>query len=579
MSDTAYNNKDRHLARYGVLALVALLIAVPRFALLFNAPSAERVPDTYIHEVLALGEAATSGRLPEFIFSVHKYPLLGPYLAVPVIGAYYLTTNIAGLFENPAELADAYMLGKTRLPLLFRMESLVFNLLALFLIFKTAQRFSPDFKHSGMFALLAASVSFYVTVFSVSPRIHNLVFLFSALTLFLSLRYYYRPSFGSMALAFGGAGLAFSAAQSGLPAVVMPLTAIFLVRFHSVATLHASPSTFLKKAIDSCMDRVLLRHCAIGLFIFTAVSLLLGYPGALSVLARGDLAGLPQMFLSSEHSDPSFSVVGLVILLRNWFFALEFVWLWPLVAFSVLVLARKWPCKLQGHDALSLVHIGAFLAIFGTSSVTVGRFGLAVLPSLFFFSSRITSRLFDRRWFALPLVAFFVLQLAVTVALSRAALNGDTRQEAAAFLVEQTSPTDRIAANVPRHALGIMATPESIRRQGESLSRTDAYVLRRKLVAEASRYFYYWNPTTGHSDAVSWKSFSFVVVREPVHELPSLLFEEGFALATEFLPHRAGLSPVPEDFNWDFFGEGSALTFFRLNRFGPAIYIFKKAEL
>ena len=96
---------------YGLVILVGLLIMLPRLALLFNAPDAERIADTYIHEVLALGDAFSDDKVGEFIFSVHKYPLLGPYLAVPVVGTYYLYGKLTGAFKAPVDLERLYSGG------------------------------------------------------------------------------------------------------------------------------------------------------------------------------------------------------------------------------------------------------------------------------------------------------------------------------------------------------------------------------------------------------------------------------------------------------------------------------------
>lgn len=574
MRITSFLTTHARYARYGLVVFVALLLVVPRFALLSNAPRVERIADTYTHEVLALGQVFQDGRASEFIASVHKYPLLGPYLALPVVGVYYLFGRVSGALQTPAELADAYLRGESALPLLFRIESLLFNVVALFLIFRSVKEFSPGRAYAGLFAILAAGVSFYVTVFSVSPRIHNLVFLFSALTLYLSLRYYRARTRAALFTAFGAAGLAFAAAQSGLPAVLLPLTALFLA--HMGASGAPAPGApFRTQVLQTMKSGAFLRLCVFGLFFFGAVALVIGYPGALSALIRGDFSGVAQVFLSSEHSDPSVSILGLFTLLTNWVRALELVSLWPLLALGVLFLVRKHPVVLEGSDYVALSHVVGFLVLFGFSSVTVGRFSLAVLPSLFFLGARAASDLIRYHSFRVPLIIFFVLQLAMIGALSRAAFGGDTREHAASFLLSETTPAHRILSNMPRHALGILATPNSLRAQAGEISRTDAALALRNLTAPHSRHFYYWNPTLLPPESVAWRSFAYVILREPTEPMQTLLSREGFALAAEFLPYAAARTRAPEDFNWDFFGTDSALALFRLNRFGPAISIFK----
>ena len=537
---------------------LAVLILLPRLALLFNAPEVERIADTYTKETFALLQAASEDRLSEFILSIHKYPLAGSFLAAPVVGLYYFYGKISGRFENPALFAESFVLGKTSLSFWFRFEAFLFNLAALFLIFASAQKFSPDLKFSGFFSLLLALASFHVTALSVSPRIHNLVFLFSALTLFLSLNYYRKPSFLNLILAFSSAGLAFASSQSGLPAVFLPLAALFFVWKDS----KVAGSRFL-----------------VGLLVFAFVSLLVGYPGVFPAYFSGNLGQISQFFLSPEHSEPALSFLGLFTLLRDWVLALELAWLWPLAVLIVLAFFGKRSFKLEPPDWLAIIHIISFLIIFGLSSVTVGRFGLAIMPSVFFLAGRIISRLSDRTWFALPLSLFVAIGPLINLGLTRAALGGDTRAQAASFIERETSPEDRIISTIDHRSLGVTAIPESIKRSASARGQADKYILENNLIVPESRDFYFWDSSIQSADSVDWENFSLVVLTKPAlaQSLGPVFSENGFILVEQFSPYRFDSSHRPDYFNWDP-GEDLASNIFYLDRFGPPIYIFKRTK-
>lgn len=553
-----------------LMAAIAFFILVPRLALLANGSDAQRIWDTNTPAALRLLQGAQAGRMAEFFSTPQKYPLLGSLAYLPVVGAYYGIGRTAGAFVSPADFVNKFALGETYLYGWIRALMLAVNLFSLWLLYRLTTRFSASLgergaKIAGAAAALLAAADFYVTMFSVAPRIHSWAFFGNIVALYGSLLLLEKKNWKTVLAGFGGAAVFASLAQSGFPALILPL----------LASLYDGEKRHWALRAGA-------KRCLAGVAFFIGATILLGYPQILAaVFVR---LPLREVFLSGEHSAPGVSIRHLAQAAVHFVFSSHplIVWLASAAAWFAWFCHRRERITGDAMDSLAVAHIAAFLLLFGWTNVLAGRFALAVLPSAFFLLARFAARAQQREKRAVIVVAliFFALQGAAIMFLARAAFGGDTRAQAVKHILFRTSASDRVLATVDPQLLGIAPAPSSVR-SGESGApgAVEQVILARQLAGAKTRPIALWDPAKDKDRDFSPYRFIVVSTDHPRRYLAEeALNAAGWKIAARFsaVSDPRGKVSIP----WDMISPAPktplALHLWKFRAFGPTIEVYER---
>ncbi len=509
---------------YVVCMVLLLVFFLPRIALLFNGLDSQRLWDTNTGAAFQLLYSARAGTTGSFYATIQKYPLLGSYLFLPTIALYVGAGRVLGAFHSVSEFVYVYALGETRVFFWIRLEMLVINIAALLLLFHVTARFTGGNRRAGLFALLFAAVNFYVTLFSVQPRIHSFAFASTIVVMYTSFLLLEKKTLRRSLFAFGMAAIAGSVSQSGLTTLIYPILAHTL---HDGKLRWQQPRSFL---------------AGLGVFFFGV--LMLGYPQALVLAFRNGLAGIYQVFLSTEHSQPLFGLGYVAKWIREYFLSADLAstWMLCLLFWFFVCVRRKYRLRFDAYDALAWAHVGLFLLVFGFSNVMTGRFLLGALPSFFFIFARACVRLEKRKGVVYAVAFFLAVQAYGVTQLSLIAFGGDTRNRAAKFLLAHTNENSRIIGTLDPVMLGVTPAPHSVLRGDVgSAGAIDTLIAERNLVGEKSRQYTYWHPNDGRVREEELSSFQYLLISSDHpdrHIGEDQALRNGFRIVETFSPRH-----------------------------------------
>lgn len=560
------NDKTRN---YLIGGLLVIFILLPRIGLLFNGLDSQRIWDTNTPAAFRLLYAMREGSLGNFYTQGQKYPLLGSYAYVPVIGGYYGVKYLLGQYKSPTDFVNAYALGETNLFFWLRLEMVVLNLLALWLLFKLTKKFTNNSVRAGVYALALVAVNFYVTMFSVTPRIHSFAFLGGVLTLYTSLLLIRHKSMKYYLLAFGSAALTASASQSGFVVFILPLIA------------HGYDGIF-----NRWEWRLRKKELWIALFVSLVATILIGYPQLVALLLGKNWTAIKNVFVSSEHGGLNFSISHFVGFVRYHFLSTELVGTWLILCgvWYVWCVKKRARIMLEPYDYAALAHVILFFVIFGGASLIAGRFTLAILPSLFFLFARLLVKLDDRKIVLYPFIALLLIQAYGVVHLTRIGFNGDTRTEAAELLFTYASEEDKILSTLDPMLLGIAPSDQSVEKDevGDP-GFTDTLIASGDLVGNKTRNIRIWNPAVREERVLDFKDYAYVVLTadHPARfRAEPLLAAYGFRLKKTIFANRRDNSALPSFIPWDIITPIPRLPVpLRLREFramGPTIFIYER---
>lgn len=561
------NEKTRN---YLIGGLLVLFIFLPRIGLLFNGLDSQRIWDTNTPAAFRLLYAVREGNLlGNFYTQEQKYPLLGSYAYMPVIGAYYGVQYLSGQYKNPTDFVNAYALGETNLFFWLRLEMVALNLLALGLLYHLAKRFTNNAVRAGVYALMLAAVNFYVTMFSVTPRIHSFAFLGGVLTLYTSLLLVHNKSMKYYLFAFGSAALTASASQSGFVAFIMPLIA------HGYDGLFNRWEWRLRK-----------KEFWVALAVSLIAIILIGYPQLIALLLGKNWTGIQNVFLSSEHGGLDFNIAHFARFVRQYFLSTELVSTWLILCgvWYVWCVKKRARIAREPYDYIALAHVGLFFVVFGGASLITGRFTLAILPSLFFLFVRLLVKLDDRKIVLYPFIALLLIQAYGMVHLTRIGFNGDTRTEAAESLLTYAGEEDKILSTLDPMLLGIAPSSQSVEKDeiGDP-GFTDTLIASNDLVGNKTRNIRVWNPSVREERAIDLKEYTYVVLTADhpgKFRAEPLLATHGFRLKQTIFANRRDNPALPSFIPWDIITPIPRLPVpLRLREFramGPTIFIYER---
>lgn len=562
------NDKTRN---YLIGGLLVLFILLPRIGLLFNGLDSQRIWDTNTPAAFRLLYAVREGNLlGNFYTQEQKYPLLGSYAYVPVIGGYYGVKYLLGQYKNPVDFIQAYALGETNLFFWLRLEMLAFNLIALGLLYHLAKKFTHNSVRAGIYALVLAAVNFYVTMFSVTPRIHSFAFLGGVVTLYASLLLLRHKSIKNYAFAFGAAALTAGTTQSGFAALIMPLAA------------HCYDPLLYRWSM-----RVRFKEVILSMIFFTLLTVVIGYPQLLIAVFQQNWGLIRGAVLSSEHGGVSFALSNFFHFARRYFLSTELVSTWLILCgvWYVWCVKKRARLSLEPSDYVALAHVVLFLVVFGFSNITTGRFTLAILPSLFFLFARLMVKLDSKKIVLYPFIALLLIQAYGVVHLTRIGFNGDTRTEAAEFLLTYADEKDTILSTLDPMLLGIAPSPQSVEKDeiGDP-GFTDTLIASNDLVGNKTRNIRVWNPSIREERAIDLKEYTYVVLTADhpgKFRAEPLLAAHGFRLKKTIFANRRDNPALPSFIPWDIITPIPRLPVpLRLREFramGPTIFIYERS--
>lgn len=515
---------------YIVWAVIAAVFFVPRIALLGNGLDGQRIWDTNTPYAFRFLYAADNGTLLDFYRQDKKYPLLGSYVYLPVIGIYYGVGVATHIFSSANDFINAYALGETTLFFWIRLFMLLLNFASVILLAKLVRCFTHNSLRAAVYAVVFAVVNFYFAMFAVSPRIHSMGFFISVVALYASFLLVENKSLRRYILAFLACGAAASISQSGFVTLVLPIMA-HLYDAERRAFRWRDPKPAL-----------------IGLGVFIAMVVFVGYPKFLTPSAPlATREYFVESVLSNEHAPPLFSPRFTLPFLRTYATS-ELVTFWgAIVAFWYFFCAKKKDRpKFEIYDSMAFAHAAAFFLAFGFSNVMTSRFTLVAMPSIFFLLARFFLPYEKNLRVLIPLVFFVVIQAFGIGQLTAIAFGGDTRADAVAFLLEHTNEHDRILSTVDNNLLGVVPSPESVRRgrTGSSIGVMESLIAERNLVSERSRDFTYWDLTTDNVEESELSSFRYVVVSS---DYPHRYRAEEYLVRNQFRPVASFFASRKED--------------------------------
>lgn len=554
---------------YLVGGVLSLVILAPRIALLMNGLDSQRIWDTNTPAAFRFLRAVEENKLGEFFAHSQKYPLFGSYLYVPVIGGYYGAQRWLGAYQSAGEFIDAYALGATNLFFWLRLEMLFLNLAGLLLLYHLTKKFTGGSSRAGLYVLILAAVNFYVTMFSVTPRIHSLAFVSTVLVLHASFLLLENKKTGHYLYAFGVSALAASVSQSGFTTLVLPV----LAHVYNGAGGVWPPGR--RK-----------RWLCLGLALFVILTLVLGYPQLLVALFQASGSAVKDVLLSAEHSQPTFGWRYGTRALQYYFFSSEWLTTWLMLAglWYVFMAKRKDSFALQSYDRLAIAHSLLFFLLFGFSDVFTGRFTLVVLPSVFFLLARVSLHCQRKKFIIYTAALLALVQLYAVGQLARIASAGDTRAEAGRYVLQQTLLNNEILSTIDSELLGLTPAPGSIR-NGDSGSpgATDARIGNKDLIGQKSRRYTLWSTDKDRWWGNNARAFSYIIIaathpdRAQIEELARA---NRFKLVQTFSARRRSDDGDGSFIAWDMISPPSGwrwpLVIGGFRAFGPTILVYEK---
>lgn len=553
--------------KYLVASILIFVIFLPRITLLTNGLDSQRIWDTNTPAAFRFLDAIQHRTLGGFFASDEKYPLLGSYIYVPAISAYYGVGRLAGWFHNATDFVNAYALGETRLFFWLRLEMFFINLAALYLLYHLTKKFSQA-KQAAYYVIALAAVNFYVTMFSVTPRIHSLSFATTTLALYASFHLLREKSWPRYVAAFGAAAVAASVSQAGFAAFVIPVLAHFY---------HSKKERFLFSITRPFIG-------AVGLSL--ALALLLGYPRVFAAITDPHIS-LREVFLSAEHTQPTLGFAPLVGFIRSYVFS-ELLPLWFLLigGWYLWCSKRKERMSFSPEDWLCVAHLAIFFLLFGFSGALTGRFTLAILPSFFFIASKVMIHLERRRLLFGITILFLAIQAYGIGQLAAIAFRNDTRTKAAEFVLGATEPGQPILGTLDPILLGVTPAPHTILR-GEAgpVGGTEQIIADRDLIGEKTRQYRLWNP---QEDAVTNSmvgSYQYAVVSADhpyAYRAEELLLQNGFTPVEIFSNQKNGDRKNQSSIPWDQVTPPTRLplpiALRKFKAFGPTMVVYERSE-
>ncbi len=516
---------------------LAILILLPRFALLQNGLDHQRMADVIgINTAFRFLSAVKEHQLKEFYSAYHLYPLLGSYSFIPTIGAYYLTERLRGEFTSTEDFINAHALREDQLFLAIRLQMLILNLLGLVLLYFLVKRFTGNSTKAGVYALLFASLSFHTTLFSVVPRIHSFAFFTTILVLWFSFRLMENKSFKNYLLAFGSVAIAFSVSQSGATTFIIPLMAHFFENKDKKWKFNNYKYYLDKKLIY-------------GILLFILPAVILGYPKILASVFQLSIPIKDCLALfTAPQAAKTFGFGNFFGYLKHYFLNIDLLstWLICTAAFCLILKKKIQPTlKLEPYGIIAATHVLVFLFIFGFTNIMSDRFTLIIFPSLFFLTSRLAVQLDRKHWVFYPLVFLIVIYLYGWGNLTVIALAGDTREMASRYLLQNTDRNDYILSTMDRNLLGITPTPKSVK-AGTSgpTGISDELIASKNLIGKKSRNYVWWNIVSGQYAQPDLQSFKYVVMSnveaqgDKLKLIENYLSQNNFVLAKSFFAKR-----------------------------------------
>lgn len=546
------------------MLLLCLVILVPRIVLLLNGLDSQRIWDTNTPATFRFLDAVREHKLTAFFESGQKYPLLGSYLHLPVVGVYFLSNLALHNYTSANDFINSYALNETNLFFWIRLAMLVMNIVALVILYFTTRTFSGGSVKTARYVLVLSALNFYVTLFSATPRIHNFAFFGCVITLYASFLLIKKKSWRNYLFAFGAAAFSASVSQSGFTTLTLPV----LAHFYNAETLS------FKWRLNG---KIIVSGLGFGF-----VTVFLGYPRALVWLFDPALRLYSKVLLGGNHILPGLAVPSVPIM---YLLSTEFSTVW--VAFyglgAAFIKRSSNLILLSIEEKLALIHSVVFFTVFGFSNIFSGRFMLAVMPSLFYLLAGIWRRLESRRFFTIPLYLFLIFQAYGVLQLTRVGYNGDTRAEAAQEILSISQTSSKIISTIDPVLLGVTPSPAAAaRRPVAERGMNESLIVSRNLSGAKSRDITLWVPSLITLSDADLQNYDYAVVSWS--ELSAAEVEERFA-KNNFILHKIFYASQNEISNnsfipWDFITPMPnvpipiALSKFRV--FGPTIAVYKK---
>lgn len=547
------------------LLVLCLVILVPRVVLLFNGLDSQRIWDTNTPAAFRFLDAVREHKLMNFFESGQKYPLLGSYLHIPVVGLYYMSNLLLHNYTSANDFINLYALNETNLFFWIRLSMFLMNIAALAVLYFLTRRFFNRSTKAANYILILMALNFYVTLFSVTPRIHNFAFFGCVLTLYASFLLLEKKTWWNYLAAFGTAIFSASVSQSGFTTLTLPVIAHFY------------------NTENSCFNWRINKKIVFSGLGFLVITALLGYPRSIVWLVNPAVRLYSKVLLGDSHILPGLAVPSMPFM---YLLATEFATVW--IAFSGLAVAffkrSERLINLSKEERLTLVHTVVFFAVFGFSNIFSGRFMLAVMPSLFFLLVGIWRRLESYRLFVIPLYFFLVIQAYGILQLTRVAFNGDTRAEAAFEMLSLNLTNRKVISTIDPVLLGITPSPNAVQKIPISeRGMNESLIVSRNLIGVKSRDITLWVPDQTIISDAELQSYDYAVVSwsdTNAAETEKRLTKNNFHIYKTFFASRSeklNNSFIP----WDFITPIPSIpTPFALSRFrvfGPTVAIYKKS--
>lgn len=553
---------------YFLTALLVVIIVIPRIFLLQNGLDHQRIWDTNTPDAFRLLESVQKNDIKGFYFQDHKYPLLGSYFYIPTIILYYGVEKIIGNYQSPQDFVRDYALDETSLFFWIRLESVFINILALVFLYFLTRNFTNDSKKAGFYTVLFASVNYIITLFSVTPRIHNYVFASTVVAMYFSFRLVKNKNVSDYLLAFGASAISASISQSGFVNFLLPV----LAHFYDNKWNMADYRFYFKK------------NFLVGIFLGIFMVTLFGYPHILlSVFNLSD--GIFGSILSKEHAIPTFDITNLFIFLKRHFLntGMFFGWGITILLYQCWYYRKIKFLNFEIYDFLSFAQILFFLIVFGTSDVATERFTLVILPAEFFIFSRIFVRLQDKKWIICSAIITLCLQGYGLMNLTRIANNIDTREQALNYILYDIDVKDKVLGSVDGGTLGVVQTPDMLMISDNKDGIKNKLIIDQYVLNSKSRNYVYWNMKQKNVDTADLSDFSYIVLSsdsvDGILEMEQKLSKQGFSFVRSFAAKKDDVYSM-EFIPWDIVTpQPNVFLPLKLREFraiGQSIFIYKR---
>ncbi len=206
------------------LFLVLLLTFFIRFTGIWYGLPALYDPD----EPFIVNNALSYGAKKSLEPSYFDYPTLYSYVLFSVYGGYFLAGKVTGSYDSPVEFASTYFLDPSAFYLIARLLSVLWGVLAVYVVYKTGRRFFSE--KVGLFAALMLALSFIHVDKSHWGLLESPLVLLCALALYFIFKLNQSPTLKNTVVAGLVAGLAVSTKYNA-GFIFVPLLTVCLVTF------------------------------------------------------------------------------------------------------------------------------------------------------------------------------------------------------------------------------------------------------------------------------------------------------------------------------------------------------------